>query len=373
MLKFLRKKNIAKKIFLLLAIIVIPAFVFWGVGPGTKEKNNSKCIGEIFGKKVDIDEFKKAYRTVFIQASLRFGDEFRKIEPFLNLSEQAWDRLILLKEAKNKRIKIKDDEIIKFIQDLAIFQKDEKFDQKIYSNILQYLRVDPREFEEQIRDTIKIEKLYKFVTDNIKLDDNQALDIYKHKNDKVKIDYVDFIIKDFKQKVKFSDNQIKEFYDKNITLFPLEFNKVKDEVKEMFVDMEAKKLAEASALNAISTFKKYGVKDEAGFIKSAKSLKLTINTPKEFTREDYIDNIGMNKNFVETAFNLIPNTLSDIIETPSGFYIIFKRDYIFADEKQFNAEKEKLKEQYLGEKKQKAFDDFFKGLKKRTQLYTLPR
>lgn len=471
MLKFLRKKDVAKKIFLLLALIIIPAFVFWGVGPGAKEKGDSRYIGKIFGRQVDITEFKNTYKTIYIQASLRFGDEFKKVEPFLNISEQAWDRLILLKEAKNRHIKIKNSEVVEFIQEFPLFHnKNNAFDNKIYQHILTYLRTTPRDFEEQIRDTIKIEKLFKEVTDNINLDDKQAFDIYRDKNDKIKIDYISFLIKEYKQKIKFEEKEVREFYDRNSRLFfiplainleyalisskdsgeleksirrnktdlqkiakdfnsqsketglfnietiPLDlnlskeaiqrmamakpdqiqifntaegfyiiklkektkdyllpFNKVKDEVKETFIDLKAKELAKNAADSSLDALKKSSAASEGSFFKTSKMLNLPIQSPKEFTRYDYIPDIGINKNFSQIAFSLDIGKFSDVIETPNGYFITFKKAYIVADEKSFSTQKEKLKQDYLQEKKQKAFDDFFKSLKKHTQLYNLPR
>ncbi len=53
MLKFLRKKNIAKVVFWFLVILILPAFVFWGTGSltGSKDKR-PKCVGTIDKKSV---------------------------------------------------------------------------------------------------------------------------------------------------------------------------------------------------------------------------------------------------------------------------------------------------------------------------------
>ena len=55
-------------------------------------------IGEIFGKKVSLDDFNKTYLHMETQARMRYGRMFEKLEPFLDLENDAWDQLILLHE-----------------------------------------------------------------------------------------------------------------------------------------------------------------------------------------------------------------------------------------------------------------------------------
>ena len=52
MLKLLRNKKTAKKIWIVLAIIILPAFIFWGFGGAMRDKNEKGYIGKISGKKI---------------------------------------------------------------------------------------------------------------------------------------------------------------------------------------------------------------------------------------------------------------------------------------------------------------------------------
>ena len=59
MLKFLRNKKTAKKVWIGLAIIIIPAFALWGFGGASRNKEETASVGKIFGHSVSIIEFKK--------------------------------------------------------------------------------------------------------------------------------------------------------------------------------------------------------------------------------------------------------------------------------------------------------------------------
>src|SRR3989344_2096800 len=108
MLKTLRKKGVAKKVLWFTAIIIILSFGVFGTANYYQGGNESSHAGRIFGKKITFDEFQESFLHARNQAILRYGDNFDKIAPMLDLDSEAWDRLILLQEAKKRRIKVLD-------------------------------------------------------------------------------------------------------------------------------------------------------------------------------------------------------------------------------------------------------------------------
>ena len=58
MLKKLRKKKTAKRIWVILTILILPAFVFWGFGSFMRSKEEITYAGKIFGKKVPFQEYR---------------------------------------------------------------------------------------------------------------------------------------------------------------------------------------------------------------------------------------------------------------------------------------------------------------------------
>jgi len=158
MLRQLRQKKIMKRVLWVLAAIIIPAFVLWGAG---SLGDRGKFAGIISGRKISLNEYMSALRAVKNEALMTYGSQFYQFADQLNLEEQAWDRLIMVEEAKRKRVSISDKEVIDFISTMAFFQdKNGSFDQRAYNVILSNtLRQSPREFEEDIRENLIILKL----------------------------------------------------------------------------------------------------------------------------------------------------------------------------------------------------------------------
>lgn len=166
MLKLLRQKKVMKKILWALAIIIIPAFVLWGA-TGLRERGN--YAGMIFGKKISFDEYRASLNAVKNLAILRYGSEFSEKRDELNLEQEAWENLIMLKEAKQKKITATDKEVVTRIASFVFFQgKDGSFSPQAYDTILSNaFRTSPRQFEEEMRRSIMIEKLVQGVMSDV--------------------------------------------------------------------------------------------------------------------------------------------------------------------------------------------------------------
>ena len=187
MLRLLGNRKIAKRIWIVLAIIVIPAFCFWGFGGVLGEKQDN-FAGKAFGKKISRQEYRqnlKALRHLYL---MQLGEEqLKKIEKNLNLEAQTWDRIILLYEAKRKKIKVGDKEVIGTISRYPFFQEDGKFSPGLYEKVLQYVfGVRPREFEEEVRDNIMINKLYQELAKDIDINEGELRQASNEENEPLK-------------------------------------------------------------------------------------------------------------------------------------------------------------------------------------------
>ena len=117
MLKIIRKKGFIKKVLWILTFVIIISFGFWGTTARVNTPNGRlDYAGKIFGKKVSFEQFEETQRHARHQALLRYGEEFFKISPFLNLEEEAWNRLILAYEAQKQRLKVTDREVVESIE-----------------------------------------------------------------------------------------------------------------------------------------------------------------------------------------------------------------------------------------------------------------
>ena len=213
MLNILRKKGFAKKVIWVVAIIIIISFGFFGTAYLLTGSGRAGYAGKIFGKKISFEDFNKVYQNTRIQAIRQYGYNLDKVAHLLNLEAQTWDRMILLYEANKRRIKVPNNAVIEAIRKDPSFERDGRFDVLIYNAILRNLRVRARDYEENMRDNLKITELYKQVTSSVTIADEEVFEEYKKRNEKVQVSYVFVPPETFKEEVSVNAEQIEQYYE----------------------------------------------------------------------------------------------------------------------------------------------------------------
>ncbi|MBN1689311.1 MAG: SurA N-terminal domain-containing protein [Candidatus Omnitrophica bacterium] len=150
MMKFLRKNT------KIIIWAVVFSFILWGgYSVGTSFKKEGRVAGEIFGKDISFQEFNSFYR-----ASQIFSITGKTIEDPNILKQHTWQSLILSQEAKRQKIDVSDDEVLAEVFRLLAVQKIENPSPELYRRWVQAtLRETPQEFESQIREILRIQKL----------------------------------------------------------------------------------------------------------------------------------------------------------------------------------------------------------------------
>ncbi len=231
MLKKLRNKKTAKKIWIILAILILPAFLLWGSGSIIRDKEKAKqssVVGKISGKSIKLTEYLDALEAARTQAIMQFGDKFSEIQKYINLESQAWDRIVLLSEAKKRRINANDNEVIELIQSYPFLQRKDKFDEKTYAEMLRYVfRTQPRIFEEQTRQNIILSKLFEELTKSIKISDEEIKKEYMKTNEQISVYYITAVPFNFINKdAPIDEKELKDYFAENALQYkqPLNYN-----------------------------------------------------------------------------------------------------------------------------------------------------
>ena len=366
MLRFLRKKGNIKKIMWALAILVIPAFVLWGSGSAVRSRG-PKYAGKLFGKKISFGQYEEALLACRKQDLLIYGEDFNRVAKFLDLEKEAWQRLMLLEQAKKEKIKVSDREVIQFIQTIPLFQNQGGFNRARYKTLLDYaLRIDPREFEEQIREILKIDKLKNKVIGKVSLTDEEIEKVYKNENEEAKALYVLIEPEKFKEQIHpayeelqdcyknhktqfkkpeqvnvqyialyfdqnnfqttVSEEEIQDYYSEHIEKFSLKDKKegarpleeVKGQIKEGLIQDKIKALLEDKIWQFCDEF----ADEPALFKEVAEKNRLEVKETGFFGPQEVIPEIGLSYEFLNAAFTLKTGEVSNVIETPKGYFII---------------------------------------------------
>jgi len=331
MLKFLRRKKVAKRIFYVLAAIIIPAFVLWGSASLIRDKQENRFAGKVFGRNVSFNEYFFTLSAWRNRLKMQFGNNAIYLEKIFNPNRVVWDTIILLHEAQRRKIKVSDSELVNFIASLEFLQKNGTFDQQLYDLFLRYsLNTPAHIFEKQVKQSLMLNKLFEDVTKNISISNEEILDAYRKKNNQIKVNYISVLNEDFKKDISIQDNEIKEYYEshKEDLKKPLQINLIfigrdypKDATEEQKKEIDAllqqikQDLDNKQSISSIES--KFNLKfQETGF----------------FSLGEPIPYFGWLEESTDIIFGLENGQFSNVIFTPRGSYIFGlkekRKDYI---------------------------------------------
>ncbi len=309
MLEILRKKGVNKTILWIIAVIVILSFGVFGTA--YRLDNTVNSAGTFYGHHVSIKDFQQAYNDARDQAIRTYGDEFFKNANKIDLEQEAWDRLILLKEAQKRDINASDQEVVAYIATLPFFQRGGQFDQTLYEEIVQNPSAFDRsthDFEEGIRKQLIIKKLIDHVAPEVALSDAELKKIYQKRNEKITLEYVLFNASDYGKNATATDNEINTFYEQHQEQFrqppSIVLNYVQTKDKAL-ADTLSKELTPGSDFAAV-----------------AKQLKLEVKTSSAFTQEQPILTFASNPDNIQKFFAMRPGEYSPPLEAPDGWQIV---------------------------------------------------
>lgn len=333
MLRKLHNKKFQKKIYLFLAIVVIPSFIIWGAASSFNDNKDTETDIKLFGKAVSANDYQNALKASKNQILLQTGKEFNTTDDLVK--QMAIERLVLLSDAKIQKIKVTDKDVIDFIQKIPIFWRKGSFDKEIYEQVVRYnFRTHTRIFEEQIRDNLLVSKLYEKITQNVKITDEEVLDGYKKENEEVSINYLGAFNENLAKNINPTDEQLKEFYKKNELDFkkPLTYN-----LNYLIIDTQDK----------VETIKPL-LKDAQGFEKIAEKLNLTIKETGWFAQYDPVPGLGWIKQIPEILTSLKNNESLPIIKIKEEFYVLKLKGTKEPHIPEFEDIKPEVKEVYTG-------------------------
>lgn len=327
MLKTLRKKGFAKKIIWFIAIVIIISFGFLGTAYLLTDRNQSNIAGKIFGKKINTSDFSVAFRDTRNQAIMQHGNNFFKIRQYLNLRTDSWDRLILIHEADKLKVTVSDADVIQQIESLPFFQRDNQFDSLLYNELLSGIfEIQPRDFEEAMRQNLRIQKLLEKQTDKLTVTEKEAYETFAKQSKKVQISYALIPDEKFINDVSVSEVETRNYFNDHkfdfllppsinveYVLFPItENDPATDESSDQSVEKTAaENKAEEFAQTAIAL---------NNLTEPAKNMKLELKESGFISKERITSSIWPFRVLTE-LFKLNLKEIAGPFETPAGFYV----------------------------------------------------
>jgi len=377
----------------ILALVLIP-FALFGIDSYLNQAGNNLSIAKVDGYKIALPEYNRAIENV----RNRIMSEGKKVDPAMfdsfEFKESVVDGLItkqlINNDIKKSQFKITDQQLSQYIIGMPDFQKDGKFSQELYDKVLQNNQLNPKKFEESIRNDLLIQQVRDGLQKLTFIPPNNLTETLKATSQQREVTVAEFKTKEYMAKANISEKDMQAFYDQNKSKF-LAPEQVKaefvvfsltsilpsitvseDEVKAFYKtnadkyqnqqQREASHILIAASKNAAPAEKakaKAKAEDVLGQIKKNPKQFEELATkysqdPESAKKGGDLGAFGrgmMVKPFDDAVFSMKVNEISGIVESDFGYHII-KLTRVIGEGGGFDAIKPQIKAELIYQKAQ---------------------
>ncbi|HBG05368.1 MAG: peptidylprolyl isomerase [Geobacteraceae bacterium GWC2_58_44] len=340
-------------------------FLVWGKGDG--QGGPTGFAAKVDGTTITLDQYQSSYyrtRGVYEQIYGRsLSPEMEKQMGIKKLTlDGLVDNVLIRKEAKRMGIKVGKDEVAAEIAKVPAFQRNGAFDFNQYQQTLKGSRMTPKDFEEAQGEELLVQKARKKITDQAAVSEQEILQAFKKKNDKVELQFASFSPAEVKGSIRLTDQELTSYlqdhqaefqtpeqvsiaytlvtpaqfassvtvspeeaqgyYQKNIDRYQgkggiLPFETVKELATADALKQKAAKQAYEKAAEAVNKFRGPADLDAA-----AASIGGKVEKTPLFTAKAPAAAIAGESELVSRAFTLKQGELGGPVETARGIYLL---------------------------------------------------
>ena len=216
MLRFMRRHASRWVLGGLLAIIIL-TFVF---SFGFSRSSLDKSLAKVGPYRISVPEYWEAYKKTENYYRLLYGeklDETTRNE--LKLKEtvmnQLVDKYLLLTKAQDMGLSVSEKEIADSLLAVSVFNKNGKFDRAVYLDFLRRNNLNPKQFEDDQRQSMLINKVISIIQDNgPQVDDKAAYEGYVKERGQVRLSMTVFDPADFRGEAAVDEKEVAAVYEK---------------------------------------------------------------------------------------------------------------------------------------------------------------
>jgi len=361
MLSFIRK-NAQSVIIQAIVVVIAIVFVFWGVG--AKLKNNPNAIAVVNGKEIAYRDFQQSYERAVENYKQQFGGQMPQgFLESIGLKEQVLNQLIqseLLRQGAEKvGVMISKEATQRKIQEMAVFNKNGRFDLANYKAVLERNRLSPNAFESGIQNDLLINRVVDAIGSFANISGKEVQDWIDYTDQEIKLAYTVFRGDNYISQVKVAEDELQAWYATNKQNYKsppqnkaqyLFFN-YGDDLKQVAVsedDMHKYYQENSATYNTAEQRRARHIlfkvaADERPEVRTAKKMEAEkvlalVQNKGDFAQlatqysEDtskskggdlgYFNRGKMVQSFDDAVFSLKKEEVSGLIETPFGYHII---------------------------------------------------
>jgi len=315
-----------KKIIATLAVLIIPGFVLWGAGDYFTSKRRQTYAAKIYDTKIGFPDYTYARQTIQINSFmdlLGMGLNFDQARQLLNVNkdafdEMAWDRLVFLEKANQKKMLATDTEVANVIFQNPFFidPTTRQFNKQQYQAVLaRGIGVPVSTYEEIVRDNIRVAKSTFWVKD-FSLTTSNERDLQNHiQNDTVTATIVPYKSKNFTYNITNTKEEVQSYYDRNPDLFLLP-----PQTQIQYVEISPENVRDEIMITDEEINDYYEANKEAYFEDEKISARHILISHNEAERST-----GQSRSKEEAA-KIVTRLLAEVTQAPDSFSEVAKRE-----------------------------------------------
>lgn len=321
-----RKDRHGITVYLIFGTIIL-VFVFWGFK--TVDAPRAGYAAEVNHEIVSVSEFRRAFDRQLQFYSQFMGGQFTpKGEQLVGMKKDILEKLIgsklISQAAETSGFKATDVEVRDQIFSIPQFQTNGRFDRQIYKAYLEQVRLSPSEFENGLKEGIRMNLARGVMTSVFRPSGEEAKKLYTLQNTKMNVDFVKISRLDLGATDKDLDafmkdpaaqEKIKKFYDNNKSQYSLG-----EQLRASHILIKTTPGKEEEARKKINEIAEKAKTEDFG--------KLAKQYSEDAGSKDRNGDLGlfergrMVEEFEKVAFELAPGKISPPVQTQFGFHII---------------------------------------------------
>ena len=218
MISVMREYARSLKIVLLIVVVVFiltsGVLFYWGGGPSGGARANTVAV--VNGEEIPFERFRRAQSNM-IAAYERMSRQrlTPELAERLGLSQQVVNELVteavVIQGASKEGVLVSDDELRTTIQQIREFQEAGRFSRDEYLKVLKQLRLDPGEFENEVRRQLVRRKMEALIKQGVKVSDEEVQQAYRQRNERVRAAWAYADVKPVMAAVKVDDADLEPY------------------------------------------------------------------------------------------------------------------------------------------------------------------
>ena len=220
MISVMREYARSLKIVLLIVIVVFiltsGVLFYFGTGPFGSAGARDSAVAMVNGEEIPRERYQRAQANMMAayerMARQRLTPELAER---LGLSQQVMNELVteavVIQGAAKEGIRVSDDELRATIQQIREFQENGRFSREEYMRVLRQVRLDPGQFETEVRRHLARRKMEGIVKQGVKVSEEEIRQAYAQHNERVRAAWAYADIKPVMAAVQVADADLEPY------------------------------------------------------------------------------------------------------------------------------------------------------------------